>query len=728
MIHLNQSISAAASSYVVFGGKDVKNINIGTRESLGYYTQLHDNFVRDTSFRSATPVKDINKDGFNDLILGFPADSHCVVYLGRGNGFVDMIPSFTIYGAGNGDNFGWAIASMNDFNEDGFNDIAVSAPNSGTVYIVFCGNGKDDIFVENMNGIKISASSSTYSTGMSISSAGDFNNDGHQDIIVSALMANTQSMIYIIFGNGSHTNTSILLQSDDNSIFKIISPVRSFAGLSLSGLGDINDDGFDDIAIGSVPFQGGYTTQITYVLYGKPNFTTSNLFLSSLKEGEDGFIITGGGFMVSGLGDLNNDGFDDFCVVNFQQWRAQGNAYLLTFPTHMTTPPTFLPSSSPSTEPTSFPSSLPSIQQTTFLPSNLPTVFTLTPTFSDLPSNESFSPTIQRTAQPTRLPTTRVPTRAKITLSPSISPTTKKPTVSPSLRPSAVPTIKPTENTMVPTSVPIGRRRFTPLPTFVPSERGTVAFESNGEQFATVNCQGTGRYLGTNGNNQFVVSGEGTIRITSGTSGMNIYVIYPGKNTIIIKSFRLNYDILDLSGIKYYKQLKDVAYRTDPLTLVLSTEQIVIFPDIFKFDLIEGNFHFATTPPPAVSNNGAQLAVVVGTIFLFVFFMCAADVLFHNKSAESEKDKKEVKMEILPDPESLSVATLEFEKDSLVVSNFIESYDSVSSEAPSDEIHDMFSGSNTIYSNLVENDGDYSNKFASRAADNEYESKESLLS
>jgi hypothetical protein len=89
-------------------------------------------------------------------------------------------------------------------------------------------------------------------------------------------------------------------------------------------------------------------------------------------------------------------------------------------------------------------------------------------------------------------------------------------------------------------------------------------------------------------------------------------------------------------------------------------------------------------------------------------------------------------MKILPDPESLSVATLEFEKDSLLVSNFIDSYDSVSSEAPSDEIHDMFSGSNTIYSNRVENDvassGDYSNKFASGPADNEYEAKESLLS
>jgi len=80
-------------------------------------------------------------------------------------------------------------------------------------------------------------------------------------------------------------------------------------GRSVADAGDVNNDGVGDVIIGS---PGSHAA---YVVFGKPAGASANL----TQLGASGFAITasGGdrlGAAVDGIGDMNDDGFDDVIV------------------------------------------------------------------------------------------------------------------------------------------------------------------------------------------------------------------------------------------------------------------------------------------------------------------------------------------------------------------------------------------------------------------------------
>jgi hypothetical protein len=92
------------------------------------------------------------------------------------------------------------------------------------------------------------------------------------------------------------------------------------SGFSVSGAGDVNNDGFADILIGAyyADPNGASSAGETYVVYGSANLPAV-LNLSAL-DGNNGIRINGidtfdySGFSVSGAGDVNNDGFADILI------------------------------------------------------------------------------------------------------------------------------------------------------------------------------------------------------------------------------------------------------------------------------------------------------------------------------------------------------------------------------------------------------------------------------
>lgn len=92
------------------------------------------------------------------------------------------------------------------------------------------------------------------------------------------------------------------------------------AGLSVSGVGDVNGDGIEDVIVGAPQGDdGGFDNGEAYVIYGQTGATRGTLDLSGLTA-NDGFIIQGDAFYdnagrsVSGAGDVNGDGIADLIV------------------------------------------------------------------------------------------------------------------------------------------------------------------------------------------------------------------------------------------------------------------------------------------------------------------------------------------------------------------------------------------------------------------------------
>jgi hypothetical protein len=118
----------------------------------------------------------------------------------------------------------------------------------------------------------------------SFSTVGDINADGFEDIMIRD---------YVVFGKAESFDARFNFGNiNGQNGFRIrgISNAISDTGISVNAAGDINGDGFDDIAIGAI-YDNLYTGK-SYVVFGKEgNFDAS--FNVSQLDGSNGFVLNG---------------------------------------------------------------------------------------------------------------------------------------------------------------------------------------------------------------------------------------------------------------------------------------------------------------------------------------------------------------------------------------------------------------------------------------------------
>ena len=158
--------------------------------------------------------------------------------------------------------------------------------------------------------------------GYTISSIGDLNGDGVNDIAVGAPYDNQNGepigAIYILFLNSDGTvKSSQEISSTEGNFYGDIEPHDAF-GRSISDIGDLNGDGVNDIAVGAYhDDDGGYNTGAVYILFLNSDGTVKSHQKISSTEGNFHEDIESGdcwGNAVTGMGDLNGDGVNDIAV------------------------------------------------------------------------------------------------------------------------------------------------------------------------------------------------------------------------------------------------------------------------------------------------------------------------------------------------------------------------------------------------------------------------------
>ncbi|MCH7879867.1 MAG: FG-GAP repeat protein, partial [candidate division Zixibacteria bacterium] len=136
--------------------------------------------------------------------------------------------------------------------------------------------------------------------GISVSGAGDVNNDGFADLIVGALPNDA---------GGSNAGRAYVYSGQTGALLHTFTgeAAGDWFGHSVSGAGDVNNDGFADLIVGGPGNNaGGGNAGRAYVYSGQ----TGALLHTFTGEAAVDFF----GFSVSGAGDVNNDGFADLIV------------------------------------------------------------------------------------------------------------------------------------------------------------------------------------------------------------------------------------------------------------------------------------------------------------------------------------------------------------------------------------------------------------------------------
>ncbi|MEM7240314.1 MAG: integrin alpha, partial [Pseudomonadota bacterium] len=268
-----------------------------------------------------------------------------------------------VFGAEAGDQSGQSVSNIGDINGDGFDDIVIGAPladysgtygysNTGAAFVVF-GNGDMDTLAEidlgnldGLNGFRVQYGYSEVRLGLEVSGVGDFNGDGFDDFAAhmdSSGDASAQTVI--IYGSDTigSSGTFGLFETDafyNGYAAQIAFGLGSSGGdpVALSGIGDINGDGFDDIAIGvdgadaaRLGIGTGLTSLVAVVFGTDAGIGAYGSTDLSQLDGSNGFFVRApdgatGSFAASITGgDINGDMTDDIVISDL----ANNAAYVI---------------------------------------------------------------------------------------------------------------------------------------------------------------------------------------------------------------------------------------------------------------------------------------------------------------------------------------------------------------------------------------------------------------
>jgi hypothetical protein len=203
---------------------------------------------------------------------------------------------------------GSSVAAAGDVDGDGFSDVIVGAQffdlgetNEGCAFL-YRGSATG---LATSSAWTVEGNSPGAQFGRSVATAGDVNGDGYSDVIVGApVYANSEGRAFVYHGSASGLVTTPAWEG---------SPAQASAeyGTSVACAGDVNGDGYSDVIVGALRYNGGTAAGGGTFLYlgSASGLGTSAAWTATSSQASSDF-----GQDVASAGDVNGDGFDDVLV------------------------------------------------------------------------------------------------------------------------------------------------------------------------------------------------------------------------------------------------------------------------------------------------------------------------------------------------------------------------------------------------------------------------------
>ncbi len=287
---------------------------------------------------------DVNGDGYDDFLIGtfhnktngYNAGAVYLI-LGRPEanwGFnVSLLNADARFlGAKAYEAAGYFVGGKGDVNGDGLADMLIGAED-GHVYVVLgrrsANWGRDFVLYDEADA-RYDSEQDEDSAGLSVAIIGDLNGDGYDDFICGAPFhdydGDDVGKAYLILGKASGWQRGVSLSQANASFYGTTN--NGLVGYCVDGVGDVNNDGIPDFAIGA---RGEGKVYLFFgrrsVNWGKNcDIGTADVIFTAEQYGN----YTG--WRVSGAGDVNGDGFDDFLIAapyHDENDNENGKVYLI---------------------------------------------------------------------------------------------------------------------------------------------------------------------------------------------------------------------------------------------------------------------------------------------------------------------------------------------------------------------------------------------------------------
>lgn len=293
---------------------------------------------------------DFNGDGYDDMLIGAPgtwetdSPNPGLLYIVLGKAETDWGDDFLLAdgadisyrGEADDDQLGYAVNYIGDLNQDGFDDVIVSAAFktigrdtwTGKVYVIL---GKNTDYARNIPILNEAVASFVYPSdegtlGFSVAGVGDVNADGYPDFVMTAKGIGTSFLMFgrpeVDWGHDFHLANADVIFTPENR--------KDLGGWQVKGLGDVNDDGIADFGITGVELH--YNFGKVYMILGREEWPAE----FSFRDVDASYIGEGArddaGMSIDAVGDYDGDGIDDFIFgarYHSRDWPHQGKEYFI---------------------------------------------------------------------------------------------------------------------------------------------------------------------------------------------------------------------------------------------------------------------------------------------------------------------------------------------------------------------------------------------------------------